>query len=127
MPNGSRGRSRAGDVAGTIANCAPPRNEIRARRHLQLRRLGKFREQRREPGGKLLQIAKLQATHGPLQRTDGASGSHPQYLLTFGGGMDLNAALIAFVAASLDPTALDEAFQDVTDGWSLHAQPDRQM
>ena len=79
-------------------------------------------DQCRETFRQLLQLPGAHAAHRPLQRPDSAPGGCPQDLLAICSRVDLHAALIPFVPATLDPTARGETFQHVTYRGALHSQ-----
>jgi hypothetical protein len=85
-------------------------------------RIGESGEERRQAVRQLFQLAGAQSAHRSLQCAHGAPGCCPQDLLTVGRGMDLYAALIALVPATLDPASRHESFQDVAYGRPLHPE-----
>ena len=85
-------------------------------------RIGESGEERRQAVRQLFQFSGAQSAHRALQCAHGASGCCPHDLLTVGRGMDLYAALIALVPATLDPASRHESFQDVAYGRPLHPE-----
>jgi len=90
-------------------------------------RIRKPGEQGGEPFCQLFEFFGAQTSHRALQRADGASGRSSKHLLAVKRGMDLHAALIAFIPPTLDPSTCDQPLQHVAHRGALHSESRGQM